>query len=53
MQKIYYWPNGTWCYQDDLEEYLLSASDDFSEATFLDTTTAEEIDTIIDSLLEK
>lgn len=53
MLKIHYWPDGTWCYAEDLEEYLLSMSDDFSTATFLDSTTAEELDAIVDSLLEK
>lgn len=27
---IYYWSDGTWCYQNELEEYLGFMSDDFA-----------------------
>lgn len=26
---IYQWPDGTWCYEEDLEEYLTWMSDDY------------------------
>jgi hypothetical protein len=27
--KIYFWPDGFWCFEEDLEEYQTSRSDDF------------------------
>ena len=26
---ICYWPDGTWCFADDLEDYLAMMSDDY------------------------
>lgn len=29
MENIYIWEDGTWCYQEDLQEYLTFMSDSF------------------------
>ena len=33
MITICEWPDGTWCYREDLEEYLTWHSDDFMYKT--------------------
>lgn len=29
IYRVYQWPDGTWCDEEDLEEYLTFMSDDF------------------------
>jgi hypothetical protein len=31
MIKVYFWADGTWCKQEDLEHYLTFCSDDYAE----------------------
>ena len=31
---VYEWPDGTWCLQEDLEEYLNFQSDDYKVVEF-------------------
>lgn len=41
-EYICVWPNGDWCYESDLEEWLMYHSDDY-ELIDTWTTRAEEI----------
>jgi hypothetical protein len=43
MIKIYYWPDGTWCVEDDVHEYDWK-SDDYAIIEVSDTLTEDEID---------
>jgi hypothetical protein len=47
--KIYYWPDGVWCYSDELDHHLVSRSDDFTVAVFDDYASEEEIDETINN----
>lgn len=41
-EYIYVWPCGTWCYAEDLEEFLTSMSDDY-ERIHMDDARAKEL----------
>ena len=43
---IVIWPDDTWCYKDDLEEYGWK-SDDYKTLMISDNLSDEEIDTIV------
>ncbi|UFK26741.1 hypothetical protein [Roseobacter phage RDJL6] len=34
LEDICLWPNGDWCYREELEEYGASKSDDFEVVSF-------------------
>lgn len=34
LEDIMLWPDGTWCYREDLEDYLSFLSDDFEVVPF-------------------
>ena len=45
--KIYYWPDGTWCYPDELDEHLKFMSDDFNSFTLEEGEEHYDIDAIV------
>ena len=45
---IYYWPDGTWCTEDEIEE-MTHMSDDYG--TFTSFATDEEIDDEVQKLI--
>jgi hypothetical protein len=49
--KIYIWPNGDWCYEEDLSDYLHDYSDDYSEMTVPDHATEDQIEQEVQNLL--
>jgi hypothetical protein len=46
MIKIYYWPDGTWCYEEHLWEYDWK-SDDYAMIEVAAWMTEEEINTYV------
>lgn len=43
MIKIYYWPDGTWCYEEDKSFVLSFMSDDYGSVEVPETAEEEEI----------
>ena len=48
-RTICVWPEGTWCHRDELEEFLLTMSDDYS----LQEVPSDFSDSVIDVYVEK
>lgn len=46
MMTIYYWPHGTWCFEDDLEDYS-HLSDDYGKMTLSEDSSYDEIDNAV------
>lgn len=53
MTTIYYWPDGTWCHQEEYSEAAYShKGDDFGKLTVVGTLeTDEQIDKLVDEVL--
>lgn len=52
MSTIYYWPGGTWCYQEEYPEVTYSfKSDDFAKVDVSDDLTDDQISRHIDELV--
>lgn len=47
---IYYWPDGVWCYKDELSQYHFK-SDDYTEHEVPDSMTCEQIDVLVDTFV--
>jgi hypothetical protein len=47
MIKVHYWPSGCWCWPEDLDEYLMFCSDDFTTLELDETSGPEDIDELI------
>lgn len=43
MIKIYYWPDGTWCYEEDRSFVLSFMSDDYGSVEVPEAAEEEEI----------
>lgn len=48
---VYYWPDGTWCDQDDLDDYLSWMSDDFGRIAIDNLMSDEDIDRLVAELI--
>lgn len=47
--RIYIWPDGTWCYGEDLEEFLMTGfSDDYKTEELGGFWTAEDIEKLVE-----
>ena len=49
MTKVYIWPDGDWCYEDELQEYSWK-SDDY-KVYFLQLSNDSDIENVILSLI--
>lgn len=47
---IYYWPDGVWCFKEELEQYNFK-SDDYATKEVPDSMTYEQIDALVDTLV--
>ena len=43
MELAYFWPNGDWCWADELEEYSHNMSDDVLSYRVADEDEAERV----------
>lgn len=44
MKRICLWPDGTWCWYEEREEYLTWKSDDFEVIEFLNDVEYEDVE---------
>ena len=47
---IYYWPDGVWCFKEELEQYNFK-SDDYATKEVPGNMTYEQIDALVDTLV--
>lgn len=51
--KIYMWPNGDWCTEDNFESFSECLSDDYQITTVEDSVTEEDIEAFVLQLVDK
>lgn len=52
MKNIYYWPDGSWYPEEELEEALIFKSDNFQKVVMADHLDSDEIDERIQEIIE-
>ena len=51
--KIYMWPNGDWCIEDDFETFSLHLGDDYQTMICPEHITKDDIDEFVVELISK
>ena len=51
--KVYMWPNGDWCIEDDFESFSLHLGDDYQTMTCPEYVKENDIDDFVIELINK